>query len=86
MSNERASLAVGTFDRILEISTINTICIHYVKGIIQPVMTTLNMFKTIKATKYYAHVIITSHITIHIHNDLTYLFHFQETLADKFDQ
>ena len=85
MSNERASLAVGTFDRILEISTINTICIHYVRGINQPVMMTIHMFKITKATKHYVHVIITSYVTIHIHNDPTYLFHFQETLADKFD-
>ena len=84
MSNERASLAVGTFDRTLEISTINTICIHHVRGINQPVMMTIHMFKPIKATKHYVHVIITTYITIHIHNDLTYLF--QETLADKFDQ
>ena len=86
MSNERASLPVGTFDRTLEISTINTICIHYVIGIIQPVLMTINMFKITKTTKHYVHVIITSYVTIHIHNDLAYLFHFQETLADKFDQ
>ena len=86
MSNERASLPVGTFDRTLEISTINTICIHYVRGINQPVLMTIKMFKPIKATKHYVHVIMTIYITIHIHNDLTYLFHLQETLADKFEQ
>ena len=52
----------------------------------QPVFKTIFMFKLIVATKHYVHVIITRYIKIDIHNDLTYLYDFQESLADKFDQ